>query len=121
MFSLCLCLCFSPSLSISFFSHILSFVFCLFSFPPSFGKGANQAIQDAYCLSIELAKAAPGAGGGGDVLGKALKTYEQQRKPATTLLMLEVRVVVVVVVVVVVGRVHMPAIHAYPPLPPLPW
>mmetsp|Transcript_27310 Transcript_27310/g.55901 ORF Transcript_27310/g.55901 Transcript_27310/m.55901 type:complete len:241 (+) Transcript_27310:937-1659(+) len=58
--------------------------------PPFLGQGANQAIQDAYCLSNELCKAAPGAGGGGDVLGKALSDFERQRKPATTLLMLEV-------------------------------
>mmetsp|Transcript_27315 Transcript_27315/g.55930 ORF Transcript_27315/g.55930 Transcript_27315/m.55930 type:complete len:221 (+) Transcript_27315:937-1599(+) len=59
--------------------------------PPFLGQGANQAIQDAYCLSNELCKAAPGAGGGGDVLGKALSDFERQRKPATTLLMLESR------------------------------
>jgi hypothetical protein len=45
-------------------------------------QGANQAIIDAFCLATELSK--EGA------LEDAIGRFERQRKPATTLLMLEV-------------------------------
>ena len=55
--------------------------------PPFLGQGANQALQDAYCLANELKKV--GANGGG--LRQDLWRYELTRKPATALLVLESR------------------------------
>ena len=68
--------------------------------PPFLGQGANQAIQDAYCLANELAAVRSGQGGGGGGGGgngkhadvkAALGAYERSRKPVTSLIMLESR------------------------------
>eukprot|EP00747_Dinoflagellata_sp_TGD_P033006 gnl/TRDRNA2_/TRDRNA2_136344_c0_seq2.p1 gnl/TRDRNA2_/TRDRNA2_136344_c0~~gnl/TRDRNA2_/TRDRNA2_136344_c0_seq2.p1 ORF type:complete len:419 (-),score=81.24 gnl/TRDRNA2_/TRDRNA2_136344_c0_seq2:34-1290(-) len=48
--------------------------------PPFLGQGANQAIQDAYCLASQLAKLHAGER---ESLGEALEKYEERRKPPT--------------------------------------
>ena len=58
--------------------------------PPFLGQGANQAIQDAFCLAEQLRQVDQG------VLMKqtmesALQWYEVRRKPNTTVLLLESR------------------------------
>merc|ERR1711972_25003 len=47
--------------------------------PPFLGQGANQAIQDAYCIASEIKKVNEGK----DVLDDALSRYESIRKPPT--------------------------------------
>ena len=59
--------------------------------PPFLGQGANQAIQDAYCLANELAAVGPGQGGKHADVKAALGAYERSRKPVTSLIMLESR------------------------------
>jgi len=53
--------------------------------PPFLGQGANQALQDAYCLANELKEP------GDSTTKRALWRYELTRKPPTALLMLESR------------------------------
>jgi len=52
--------------------------------PPFLGQGANQAMQDAYCLASNLAE----IGKKHASLPDALKAYERRRKPPTTRIML---------------------------------
>mmetsp|Transcript_48386 Transcript_48386/g.109926 ORF Transcript_48386/g.109926 Transcript_48386/m.109926 type:complete len:392 (+) Transcript_48386:20-1195(+) len=63
--------------------------------PPFLGQGANQAIQDAYTLALELRRPDsppwPLKVLAGGETNAALRTYEWRRKPATSLLMLESR------------------------------
>lgn len=44
--------------------------------PPFLGQGANQAIQDAYCLAARLQAE--------DDVAEALRQYEQRRRPVTS-------------------------------------
>jgi len=55
--------------------------------PPFMGQGANQAIQDAYCLATNLGK----VGSEFDSMQSALKAYEDVRKPPTSAIMLTSR------------------------------
>eukprot|EP00471_Norrisiella_sphaerica_P013242 CAMPEP_0184503136 /NCGR_PEP_ID=MMETSP0113_2-20130426/51709_1 /TAXON_ID=91329 /ORGANISM="Norrisiella sphaerica, Strain BC52" /LENGTH=491 /DNA_ID=CAMNT_0026892573 /DNA_START=85 /DNA_END=1560 /DNA_ORIENTATION=- len=55
--------------------------------PPFLGQGANQAIQDAYCLAAKLAEVKNGQG----TVEEALRSYERKRKLPTTLIQLESR------------------------------
>jgi 2-polyprenyl-6-methoxyphenol hydroxylase-like FAD-dependent oxidoreductase len=52
--------------------------------PPFLGQGANQALQDAFCLANELKREEA-------ALRQALWRYQLIRKPTTALLMLESR------------------------------
>uniref|UniRef100_A0A7S1J4I9 FAD-binding domain-containing protein n=1 Tax=Eutreptiella gymnastica TaxID=73025 RepID=A0A7S1J4I9_9EUGL len=57
--------------------------------PPFLGQGANQAVQDAYCLAQELGCIDTGIVKG--TMQSALAFYELKRKPTTTILLLESR------------------------------
>ncbi|CAB1115698.1 unnamed protein product [Ectocarpus sp. CCAP 1310/34] len=54
--------------------------------PPNLGQGANQAIQDAYCLAGRLADLNSGAAFEGSLIA-ALRYYERVRKPDTSLVL----------------------------------
>mmetsp|Transcript_18488 Transcript_18488/g.29476 ORF Transcript_18488/g.29476 Transcript_18488/m.29476 type:complete len:462 (-) Transcript_18488:377-1762(-) len=56
--------------------------------PPFLGQGANQAIQDAYCLAVKLAELKSGKISS---LSEAARSYEISRKPPTAALQLESR------------------------------
>ncbi|CAM9584040.1 unnamed protein product, partial [Scytosiphon promiscuus] len=55
--------------------------------PPNLGQGANQAIQDAYCLAERLAELNRGAPAYEGSLITALQAYERARKPDTALVL----------------------------------
>jgi len=52
--------------------------------PPFLGQGANQAVQDAYCLAEAIAA----IGSSHPDLSAALRSYQNQRQPPTTRIML---------------------------------
>ena len=57
--------------------------------PPFLGQGANQAIQDAWCLARHVASVgAPSSRGGAPSLAQALAAYEAVRRPPTSALQL---------------------------------
>ncbi|CAM9099080.1 unnamed protein product [Discosporangium mesarthrocarpum] len=53
--------------------------------PPNLGQGANQAIQDAYCLAECIREL--NLGGYDRDVGRAMHQYESMRKPTTTSLL----------------------------------
>ena len=57
--------------------------------PPFLGQGANQSLQDAWCI----AKCVAGVGGRYGTVKEALEAYEAVRKPPTTQIMLSSRVI----------------------------
>ena len=57
--------------------------------PPFLGQGANQSLQDAWCLAERLSKV---GGAYGDVK-EALDAYESTRKPPTEQIMLSSRLI----------------------------
>ncbi|CAM9450222.1 unnamed protein product [Choristocarpus tenellus] len=66
-------------------SNILLLGDAAHAMPPNLGQGANQAIQDAYCLAECLVEL--NSGGHGGSLRNALGHYEAKRKlPVTSLL-----------------------------------
>lgn len=70
-------------------------VFCLagdacHAMPPFLGQGANQALQDAWVLAEQLARARDDSA---EEKTAALRRYEAIRKPPTTAIMLSSRVI----------------------------
>jgi 2-polyprenyl-6-methoxyphenol hydroxylase-like FAD-dependent oxidoreductase len=58
--------------------------------PPFLGQGANQALQDAWVLAEQLARARDDSA---EEKTAALRRYEAIRKPPTTAIMLSSRVI----------------------------
>lgn len=71
--------------------------------PPFLGQGANQSLQDSWCIAECLSRVRPSGGGGGGgrdaetttygSVKEALDAYEDIRKPPTSAIMLSSRVI----------------------------